>query len=658
VATNFFENQDRARRKTGLLIFFFAAAVAAIVATLYALAVFVVGFQGQDPVTGAMRWNLHWWSPELLTQVALFTLFVVGGGSLFKIAQLRGGGAVVAERMGGRLLHADTRDPVERKLLNIVEEMAIASGTATPPVYLLDGEAGINAFAAGFTPNDAAIGVTRGCAERLSRDELQGVIAHEFSHVLSGDMRLNIRLIGVVHGILIIGILGYWLLRSAAWSGAASRRSNRDNSGAVLLAIGFGLMVIGFLGTFFGNLIKASVSRQREFFADASAVQFTRNPDGLVGALKKIGGLEVGSRIENPNAPEASHMFFGRALPSLFSTHPPLEERIRRLDPRFEGEVRHAAAPTAPAAADTVAGFAADTVAGFAADTVAGFAADAVAGVAAEPVGAGVDQIGAATPAHVEQAARLIASLPAALTEAAHESWGVRAVIYALLIGDDDAVRRGQLDRLARHADDGVLEETERLLPIVVGLEAAQELTLVDLVIPALRELSPRQYGAFKDNVAALIAADRRIDVFEWTLQRILLQHLAPAFEPVRASRVRHRSLERVAPACAVMLSTLAWAGARSHADAEAAFAHGADELRLPGLRLLEPEQSGLDALDEALAVLDGLAPLKKGVLLHACAATVAADREVTDREVQLVRAISDSLGCPMPPLLAGQALV
>jgi Zn-dependent protease with chaperone function len=632
VATNFFENQDRARKKTSLLVFFFAAAVGAIVATLYALAVFVVGFQGQDPATGAMRWSLDWWSPELLSQVMLFTLLIVVGGSLYKIAQLRGGGSAVAEGLGGRLLHAEAVDPNERKLLNIVEEMAIASGTPTPPVYLLDGEAGMNAFAAGFTPNDAAIGVTRGCAEGLTRDELQGVIAHEFSHILSGDMRLNIRLIGLIHGILIIGMLGYFLLRSAAWSGAGRRGSNRDNSGAILLAVGFGLMVIGFLGTFFGNLIKASVSRQREFFADASAVQFTRNPDGIAGALKKIGGLAAGSRIEHPNAPEASHMFFGRALPSLFSTHPPLEERIRRLDPSFDQQVAESA--TEPVAAAAVSGFAAGSV------------------------GAAVDQIGAATPAHVDQAVRLIASLPAPVTRAAHETWGARAVIYSLLVAGEESVRNDQFAWLERYADEGVLGETERLLPMVGELSATQRMTLIDLVIPALRELSLPQYHAFKDNVGALIAADRKIDVFEWMLQRILLQHLAPAFEPIRPARVRFRSLQRVAPACAVVLSTLAWAGASTRAAAESAFAHGANELGLPDLRLLEPEQSGLDDLDGALSLLDGLAPLRKGVLIHACAVAIGADDEIVDREAELIRAIADSLGCPMPPLLAGQSLV
>jgi Zn-dependent protease with chaperone function len=640
VATDFFDNQDRARRNTGRLVLLFILAVLAIVAMLYVIAVVVFGYQGQDPHTGAMRWDLRWWEPELLAQVGLAALAVVGGGSLYKTTQLRGGGKVVAEGLGGRLIHSDTRDLVERKLQNVVEEMAIASGTATPPVYMLDDERGINAFAAGFSPSDAVIGVTRACAEQLSRDELQGVIAHEFSHILNGDMRLNIRLMGVIHGILIIGIIGYFLLRSSMFTGGSGRRGGRDNSGAALLAVGFGLMVVGFLGTFFGNLIKASVSRQREFLADSSAVQFTRNPGGIAGALKKIGGFETGSRIDNPNAPEVSHMFFSRGIASginaLFSTHPPLPERIRRLDPSFDaGSARPRAA--GPRTAEV-----------------------GVSGLVGAPAAAGaaIDQIGQPTPAHLDYAARLIAGLPAAIAESAHETYGARALIYALLIDRDAESRRIQLERLASHADPAVHDETRKLLPLVEGVGAEVRLPLIDMAIPALRELSPSQYEVFKANVVELIRADRKIDLFEWTLQRILLCHLAPEFEKVRAPRVKYSSLEGVAPHCEVVLSTLAHAGARSEEAARRALERGVGELDVPGLDFLPADQCGLARLDEALSVLNELAPRQKGRFLHACALTVSTDREVTVMEAELFRATADSLGCPMPPLLPGQPLV
>ena len=331
---DFFEDQEDARRKTGRLVALFVLAVLSIIASVYAV------------VSGALVYatgEAQFWRPELFLAVVATTVAVVALGSLYKIAQLRGGGRVVAETLDGKLILSDSVDPQERKVLNVVEEMAIASGTPVPPVYVMQQETGINAFAAGYGPGDAVIGVTRGCIEQLSRDELQGVIAHEFSHILNGDMRLNIRLIGVLNGILIIGIIGYTVMRVMFYSGSGRSRNGGKGGGAAMamLVVAVGLMVVGFLGTFFGNMIKAAVSRQREYLADGSAVQFTRNPTGVAGALKRIGAYAKGSTVATPRAVEASHMFFARAIKSGFSsmlaTHPPLEERIRRIDPGWDG---------------------------------------------------------------------------------------------------------------------------------------------------------------------------------------------------------------------------------------------------------------------------------------------------------------------------------
>jgi Zn-dependent protease with chaperone function len=617
---------------------------------LYVLAVALSGVQRPDTYAREVEVVLRWWQPELLVGVALATLAVVAAGSLYKISQLRGGGSVVAEALGGTLVASDTSDPDQRRLLNVVEEMAIASGTPTPPVYLLREEQGINAFAAGFTPGDAVIGVTRGCVQQLSRDELQGVIAHEFSHILSGDMSLNIRLMGVIHGILIIGIIGYFLLRSSMFAGRGRSRGGRDNSAMVMLAAGVGLMVIGFLGTFFGNLIKASVSRQREFLADASAVQFTRNPGGIAGALKTIGGFDGGSILESPNAPESSHFFFSQGLRGglqmLFATHPPLDERIRRLDPSWEGGARAATPGATPAAADAAAGFA------------AGAAAQPVTtALPAAPDGSALDQVGQPTAAHLAYAAALVRDLPPAVVAAAHEPYGARAVIYALVIDRDDDSRKRQLEQLARFGEAGIDRETRCLLPEIERLDARVRLPLVDMAFPALRALSPSQYEAFKTNLRALVAADRKIDLFEWTLQRMLIAHLRPHFERVRPPRVRYSSLRRLASQCGVVLSILAHAGSQSHAGIRAAFERGASHLRGIELALLPRDGCGLADLDSALQRLvqaDGSCVQQ---LLVACAACIAADREVTQAEGELLRAIADALGCPMPPLLPGQPL-
>ena len=338
---DFFQDQETARRKTGLLIAYFLAAVVLIILLSYAIVAgaFLLAGRHDGP---RLHSAADLWDPGLFAAVSLGTLALIGGGSLYRVASLAGGGHNVAEMMGGRPLASQTTDPDERKILNVVEEMAIAAGTPVPPVYLLEQEDGINAFAAGYAPGDAVIGVTRGCIQDLTRDELQGVIAHEFSHILNGDMRLNIRLIGALYGILLISMTGWIIFRSTAYGNQYERRRDDDRRGAnPWPLVGLALYVLGYIGVFFGNLIKAAVSRQREFLADASAVQFTRNPDGIAGALKKIGALSEGSRVRNPEAQEASHLFFGDAvghLLGIFATHPPLVERIRRIDPSFDGD--------------------------------------------------------------------------------------------------------------------------------------------------------------------------------------------------------------------------------------------------------------------------------------------------------------------------------
>jgi Zn-dependent protease with chaperone function len=326
---DFFEHQDKARKHTKVLVLYFGIAVLCIIASVYFVSLLI--FHGYDASKGpgAPAVPFVLWDFTLFIRVVLGTLGVVLIGSLYKTYALSKGGSVVAESLGGRLVTLDTTDPDERKLRNVIEEMAIAAGVPVPKVYVLDEEAGINAFAAGHAPGDAAIGVTRGCMTLLNRDELQGVIGHEFSHILNGDMRLNLRVMGVIFGIVCLAVVGRVLIYSRGG----------DRGRAPLMVLGLALMVIGAIGAFFGRLIQAALSRQREFLADASAVQFTRNPAGLSGALQKIGG--AGSKVGSVHAGEASHLFFGNGLGKPFlgamATHPPLDERIRAIDPGWDG---------------------------------------------------------------------------------------------------------------------------------------------------------------------------------------------------------------------------------------------------------------------------------------------------------------------------------
>ena len=651
MATDFFARQDAARRNTTRLVVLFVMAVLAIMVSIDLLLAATLGYASGGSEGGPLNYWAIATDPGLVALAVVGTLVVVGGGSLYKIAQLRGGGKVIAEQLGGRLLHPDTSDPTEQQILNVVQEMAIASGTATPPVYLLDHEQGINAFAAGFTPGDAVIGLTRGTAERLTRDELQGVVAHEFSHILNGDMRLNIRLIGILHGILIIGLLGYFILRSTMYSGYR-RRSSRDQGGGAMaiLALGAGLAAVGFFGTFFGNLIKAAVSRQREFLADASAVQFTRHPNGIAGALKKIGGFSAGSLVKSPNAPEASHMFFGRAtsgFSAMFSTHPPLAQRIRRIDPSWDGTL-----PEDVERVQTAPGPAAARAAGVSA--VAGGEEEwRTAGSAHAAMAHAVASVGQPSEAHIRYAAQLLESLPKPLVSAAHEPYGARAVVYTLLLDREPGPRQVQLAHLAKAADPGVYQEALRLAPLVAALDVRARLPLVEVALPALRELTPAQEAVFRQNVVTLVQADSEIDLFEWSLHRILLHDLEAHRGTALPSAAAPQTSPSAQAACELLLSMLAHAGHRDADAARHAFEQGRERLQMPHARLRTGRDLRLDALDAALTKLANAAPQDKRRILNAAQTTIVADRTVTATEAELLRAISASLGAPMPPLLA-----
>lgn len=638
---DFFEHQARARRQTSVLVFYYILAVILIIAAVYAA--FSLVFVGARAKAGYSTEVSRLWNPELLTWVVGCTLLVVAAGTVFKILQLSQGGQGVAQMLGGRPINRNSTDRDERKILNIVEEMAIAAGTTVPPVFLLAQEEGINAFAAGFSPGDAVIGVTTGCVKRLSRDELQGVVAHEFSHILNGDMRLNIRLIGVLNGILIIALIGYGVLRGTAGSRVRVRSRGKGGGGGAIVLFGLLLMIIGYVGIFFGKLIKSAVSRQREFLADASAVQFTRNPDGIGGALSKIAGFARGSRLQTAKAEEASHFFFSNGLAksflSLMSTHPPLEERIRRIDASLlqgqKAAQREAAprpsAPPLPAAPDAAA--------------ISGFAIDSDEVVA---------RVGAPRLEHLAYAMQLMSGLPDTVAEAVREPYGARAVIYALLLNREGEARRIQLEQLSQHADQAVYAETMKLAPLLQNLGHEVRLPLVDLAISALKELSESQFDAFRTNVDVLVKADKEIDLFEFALERMIIRHLEQDFRKEAQPPIRHKTVRSVGPACGQLLSCLAYWGTDEMADARAAFDKAVSRLQAGSIEMSPVDACGLRMVDDALDQLCLGSPAVKRSIIDACCTCIGSDGWVAVEEAELLRAIADSLDCPIPPFLPG----
>jgi len=643
---NFFEAQEQARKHTSLLVVLFLLAVICIVVAVYAAVAIITPFLG---IENYANHDYRFLDAERVVWVAGMTILIILGGSLYKIIALRrDGGKGVAESLGGKRIPPNTPNPLERRLLNVVEEMAIASGLPVPPVFLLE-ESGINAFAVGFSPRDAAVGVTRGCVELLSRDQLQGVIAHEFSHLLNGDTTIKMRLMGILFGIMLISDMGIRILTGSLY--ASGRRTRYGRQGNVLpwMLLGFLLFMVGTVGLVFGDLIKRALSRQREFLADAAAVQFTRNPEGIAGALKVMGGYKQGSRIVHPRAHQASHLFFGNALKSWmatdwWATHPPLIERIRRIDPSFHGKPEkvdaNALAERNRMEAET-------------------FVSALASGpkVRERKLGSLISQVGRPRAEHIQYARHLIGTLPESLRNLAHEPFAARAIVYCLLLDMNRRIRKTQMQALDAQADPEVFQLVMDLAPELERLESHLRLPLVDMVLPALEYLSEPQYRAFRENVRVLIKANGKLSLFEYVLHRIVLHHLDGVFGRVEQVQVKFTRLAPLMDDARVLLCFLAWVGERQQGDAGNTYAKAMDVLDSNNKESLAERGSyNFRHMDAALKRMRLAAPAIKKTLLEACVSCIMADQHASVRETELLRAIADSLDCPVPPLLENKA--
>jgi Zn-dependent protease with chaperone function len=656
---DFFARQDSARRRTTLLVVYFVIAVALIVAALNLVVALALGYtptktqrqrtsQYRQLEADAPRTSAIVWRSDVIAWTTGLTLLVISCGTLYRIFSLRGGGRSVATLAGGRELDPGSTEPDHRRLLNIIEEMSIASGVPMPAVFILVDEPGLNAFAAGFSPSDAAIAVTQGCLDKLTRDELQGVIAHEFSHILNGDMRLNVRLIGVLFGILMLAMIGRGLLQSLRFAntGGGSRKGKGAGGAiALIVAVGLALLLIGYIGYFFGRLIQAAVSRQRECLADAAAVQFTRNPAGISGALKKIGAYSLGSGIVTEQATQLRHFFFAQAFTGGFSplaTHPPLQERIRALDPQWDGQFP----------AITLA-----SIAGWEDNPAVPQRAFAPPPLppAAIPTAVLLASIGAPTSAHLDRARQLLAALPPRLAAAARSPAEALSVVFALLLASDPASRNRQLDTIRVRHGQPFADAFTSFAPAAYGLAAELRLPLLDIALPALRRLPPSEISGSLETVRLLIEADGEVTLFEFMVEKALDRHVAAPARGERQGVVNFYSFGALADEIALLLSALSRVGSDSPEETSRAFAAaGARIPPLAGKLALRPADAcTLAAIGGALDKLVQASPAIRKVLILAGTEAIAADGTIEPDEADLLRAVADALDCPIPPLLS-----
>ena len=619
---NFFRAQDEARGRTTKLVVLLVLAIVILTGSLYVIGVLLSdirsvpgGFRGRSSLVfdGSHR---DWFQPKLFCLTTGLALTVIIGGSLLRISELAKGGGAIAIRLGGRLIGANTTDLAERRYLNVVQEMALASGLPVPLCYVIDGDDTINAFAAGNEPQDAAIGITRGALLNLTRDELQGVIAHEFSHIGNGDMTLSIRIIGAVAGLTALAQLGYILIRVGFNSG-----SDRKNSAWPLALAGLVVVLVGLGGVFFAKVIQASVSRQREYLADASAVQFTRNPLGLASALKKIAGFTGAKRAGSSADLESQHLFFassGGFLELLFSTHPPINERIRRVDPAFDGIIPDVAPLQAvPSDPESVS-------------LAAAVATPPPLPAASRPV---------PTDVQIQDSVGFRGAIPMELRVASDDTVSAMGLVLGLILRRDPALRATQLDGARNLAGGEVAREAERFEAILRALPAGARVPLLDLSMPALRQLSSDQESRFREAITR-VGYDAEDGLIVLLIQASMRRYLSKDTHPV--SRVGN-----LPAACGLVLSAVVRTSSESPEAQARAYQLGAGSLSLFGLSssLLPAEEIDLQKVDDALAVIAGQSVYDRRKFVRACGVAMLNDGKAEPAEIEIVRAVGDSLG-------------
>ncbi|EKD28102.1 MAG: hypothetical protein ACD_79C00429G0003 [uncultured bacterium] len=639
---DFFQYQDNAHKKTSLLVFYFCLAVISIILMVY------ISFQSAFvaiTMEGDFGVNLskNIWNQQVFIWVLTGTISLIVGGSVYKIKEIGHSGETIAVLLGGRKINRYSGNLNEKKLINVVEEMAIASGCPVPSVFILDSEMGINAFAAGFTLNDAVVAVTKGALNNLNRDELQGVIAHEFSHIFNGDMRLNGKLIGILHGILLIGVIGMTILRTLSRSRPRKSSGKGDAGIVVFMFLGVALWIIGYVGVFFGKIIKSSISREREFLADASSAQFTRNPLGLASALKKIAAFSQGSQIQNLKAEEASHMFFGNALKksffNLLSTHPPVLDRIKRLDPYFDGKMTEPEIHYKSEVYETKI---------YSFFNKGEKSSSKKIKISSNEL---MSRIGTVDFKSIQFASDLISHIPVELSDFSRDSYSARSLIFALLLDENPEIQNKQINWLKDNIEEQVVRELQVAYALLQKSNIRFRLPLVELCLPALKQLSFNQYSQFKFNVEQIVHIDNKVSLIEFVLTKVIYRNLDSFFRLSETTSCRHYSLKPFVSEIEILISILSAHGHKNETSIREAFKAGIDafKIRNSNFSYRKFESYDFKELDKILDIFKAALPILKKQVIEACMQCVLADKQIAIEEFELLRAIGEVLEVPIP---------
>jgi Zn-dependent protease with chaperone function len=688
VSGQFFERQEVQRSQTRLLVAGFIAALLAVVAVINLVVVLGVG---ESP---AVVWGRE---PMVFFWVSAIVVVVILGACWHKSSQLRAGGAVVARSLGGIHINNKDGDLARQRLVNVVEEMAIAARVRKPQVFILPDEPGINAFAAGHSPDEAAVAVTQGALDNLDRDQLQAVIGHEFSHILNGDMKINMRLTAWIFGLFVITDLASRVMNS--------RRGGKD--AARLKMIAFAIFIAGSVGMIAGRLLQAAVSRRREHLADASAVQFTRNPQALQSAFIVMAAHAEGTRLNHAGSADVAHMFFAGSAPSWankvggkwFATHPPIEERVQAIDNRvtplrfrtlvsderrkLKSKAKAAAAESASAAADGAAPAAAASGATSGAAPVAtgdrlpmmelGARIDATPVAEASPA---VAEPPPSSPGHSGSTLSLAATMPFGVPAIAGRTpppdplrnrlstdqqaqvqsfvarvegslLSVQATFVAVLLAPEPAKARLQLTRLAPLLGIELLKESQALMPHVNALAPPARIAVFVDLLPVLESLAPEHRKRLRAAARAFAPTIGGGDMLRFSATRVLDKKLAKPAPEAPPVPLPDRS-------DGVCMLYAALAQCRFGAGKQ-----GQNSYRAGLMGMLPPQKWAPfpDALltpadiDAALAKVAQVHPTGKRAFSDGLARVISVGGRLTVPQVELLRGICLIVECAVPVL-------
>ncbi len=623
---DFFAAQDRTKRTTHKLIILYILAIIALVISVYMATLILFATTGGSGISAI-------WIPELFIGVSFITCSIIAIGTASRVYQLKKGGSAVAEMLGGRKVSMSTTDAKERRLVNVVEEMSIASGIPVPDIYILDNEPSINAFAAGYSIRDAAVGVTMGTLDHLNRDELQGVIAHEFSHIFNGDMRINIRLIGILNGILLIHLMGLMIMRSGAYSRIGSGGRNKNQGGIIIF--GIALLILGYIGMMFGRMIQSAVSRQREYLADASAVQYTRNPDGLAGALHKIAAFTEDPTLKDPHAMEVSHLFFSNSfrsgLNSLFATHPPIDKRIKSIGSalQLEDVIRRSRSASREDTADSKRK-----------------ESDDIDHLDPKWI---LAAIGTMSSQNISQASTIISSLPDEIKESIHEPLGAQALIFTLLLSGDLEIETSQIEKIRELCGPEVEFSVLQLKNYLHRIDPDWKLPVVELTIPALKEMSRSQFHLFRTTITNLIESDGKVSLFEYALEKMILHHVEVEHIKKNDPKIRYTDTQSLTNELSILLSAISHESDEGADHSWKAALETLDEKTAVKLKLIPKSECTFKAVDDALEEFGKSSGSVKKAFLDAALHAITRDGVTNRAEIKWVRAMAVAIDCPLP---------